>query len=198
MITKILSTLTRIAVAAAWVAMIPLPLPAQNAFDEGAFSRLNNAVVRIQAGGQVGSGIVVHQEGDAVLVLTAYHVVHASRRDIQVYFYGDALQLKSPAEIFKDSDNPDKKYDLAVLRVRRQGDRLRDTPLLIAGSNPTQGTVVRAIGHDSDNFWIHSQSSDVVRPTDSDDIELFRFPKRTWLPDTLAVRCSITASNLSG
>jgi len=68
-------------------------LLAAQPFDEARFAALMRAVVRIEAGNELGSGIVLHQEGDSAVILTANHVVKSST-DIGVYFYGDPLKAK--------------------------------------------------------------------------------------------------------
>jgi hypothetical protein len=142
-------------------------------FDQVRFELLLQAVVRIEAGSELGSGIVLHQLGDSAVVLTANHVVKSST-DIGVYFYGDPLKTRwtvQPPYDFSETD------DLAVLRIRSRGARTPETPMLIAGANPEEGTVVRAIGNEGSNFWIHSADAQVVRETDSNEPALFRFTR---------------------
>jgi len=148
-------------------------LLAAQPFDEARFAALMRAVVRIEAGNELGSGIVLHQEGDSAVILTANHVVKSST-DIGVYFYGDPLKAKWTVQTPYDFSEAD---DLAVLRIRGSGARVPETPVLIAGANPEQGAAVRAIGNEGDNFWIHSADAQVIRETDSNQPALFRFTK---------------------
>jgi S1-C subfamily serine protease len=155
------------------LAVAPVLLHAQK-FDDARFKDLARAVVRIDLPNEVGSGIVLHQEAGYAVILTAYHVVD-SKKNISVYFYGDNSKTKWTVQNPVDSLGL---YDLAVLRIRSTGTGTAPrTPVLTAGANPEEGSLVRAIGHDGNNFWIHSADGQVVRETDSNEPTLFRFTK---------------------
>jgi len=157
----------------ATLAVAPVLLHAQM-FDDARFEALTRAVVRIDLPNEVGSGIVLHQDGAFAVILTANHVVN-SNENISVYFFGDPLKTRWTVQNPVDSLPL---YDLAMLRIKSTGTGpAPQTPILIAGANPEEGSPVRAIGHDGNNFWIHSADGEVVRATDSNDPALFRFTK---------------------
>jgi S1-C subfamily serine protease len=135
---------------------------------------LKDSVVRIESGGEVGSGIVLHIDGGSAQVLTAYHVV-VGGDSIAATFRGDPATVWS-GEI---GNHASPEYDLALLRIRKEGATpATDPPRLIVRQDPRLEEVVRAIGHDGDNSWMHTDNSRVTRETDSAQIAMFRFSDR--------------------
>jgi S1-C subfamily serine protease len=88
--------------------------------------------------GELGSGVLVHQQGDDYYIVTAYHVIENT--DVPTVHTFSAFSFPKVAETFKHSQviARDKVKDLAVIRISGKGQKYQVLPLAPANLVPQE------------------------------------------------------------
>ncbi|WP_375496211.1 tetratricopeptide repeat protein, partial [uncultured Nostoc sp.] len=116
---------------------------------------------RERQGIETGTGIIIHREGNRILILTNRHIIFDGKeqgKNIQVGFFSspppNRVRMRRDAKLFKTT--PDEQIDLAVLEViSNLPEDIQ--PLPIASTTITPKMPVRIIGHSAkraeDKSW---------------------------------------------
>lgn len=151
----------------------PSAAPAQTLSRER-LDELKRSVVKINAAGKIGTGIVIGAEDDKVFVVTAFHVVDGAE-DIRVTFFDRRYETFLAA-----SPKYDERLDIALVVITRPAGRaltLNLQPIQLSEVEPSEGLAVTVIGQGNDSEWQYYRGV-VVREEHDNDYSRFRHDAR--------------------
>ena len=138
---------------------------------------LKAPVVLIHSGTETGAGILVGNEGSALYLITAYHVIEQNPDEIEIRFYPKG-ELSSPGEIVEINS----RFDLVILRCHMPIGYSLPRPLQISSRPPYFRQDVTVVGHPFESNWAVNTSNNVNGLNVQDDDRFFKTSSQGLYP----------------